>query len=286
MKEAMMKASIKLTAISLAAGLLAGCAGNTPEVNNKNLFCATTGGIVGGAATGATVSGPGAVGGAIAGGMLALLLCQDGDAAPAPTPVVETAECPVTPPPGALLDENGCAFDSDNDGVFDGVDMCADTPEGVAVDLVGCPLDEDKDAVPDYADKCLGTPLGTIVNPDGCPLEGEKVLSLTGVNFETNKAILTDDAKAILDDAVASLKSVEKQVQLRVEGHTDSRGSEAYNMALSQRRAQSVVDYLVSQGVDADSLIPVGMGESQPVASNATSAGQALNRRVDFIVSK
>jgi OOP family OmpA-OmpF porin len=112
------------------------------------------------------------------------------------------------------------------------------------------------------------------------------VLSLTGVNFATDKAVLSDDAKAILDDAVTTLKSTEKDVQLRVEGHTDDRGSEAYNMALSQRRAQAVVDYLVSQGVEADSLVAVGMGESYPVANNATPAGQALNRRVDFVVNK
>ncbi len=276
----------KLTAVALTAGLLAGCAGNTPEVNNKNLFCAASGGIAGGAATGAAVSGPGAVGGAIAGGMLALLLCQDGDAAPEPMAAPEPATCAVEPPAGALLDEKGCAFDSDNDGVVDGLDFCADTPEGVSVDRVGCPLDEDKDAVPDYMDKCLGTPLGTIVNPDGCPLEGEMIFSLTGVNFETNKATLTADAKQILDDAVSTLKSLEKNVLLRVEGHTDSRGSEAYNMALSQRRAQAVVDYLATQGIDANGLLPVGMGETQPVADNTTAAGQAANRRVDFIVTK
>lgn len=282
-----MKASVKLTAVTLAAGLLAGCAStNTAEVNNTNLFCSISGGVAGGAATGAAVSGPGAVGGAVVGGMLAVLLCQDGETAPVPAAPAAPATCPVEPPAGALLDANGCAFDSDNDGVVDGIDMCANTPEGVAVDLVGCPLDEDKDAVPDYQDKCLGTPLGTIVNPEGCPLEGEKILSLTGVNFETNKATLTADAKAILDAAVSTLKSVEKNVQLRVEGHTDSRGSEAYNMALSQRRAEAVVDYLVSQGIDANSLLPFGMGETQPVAGNDTAAGQAANRRVDFIVSK
>jgi OOP family OmpA-OmpF porin len=280
-----MKALMKLASVVLAASFLAGCASNTPEVNNRNLVCSASGGILGGAAAGAVSSGPAAVGGAVAGGILALLLCEDGDAAPAAV-AAEPVSCPLGSPAGALLDENGCAFDSDKDGVVDGVDMCADTPAGVSVDLVGCPLDEDKDAVPDYADKCLGTPLGTIVNPDGCPLEGEKVLSLTGVNFETNKATLTDDAKAILDGVVSSLKALDKNVQLRVEGHTDDRGSEAYNMALSQRRAESVVDYLAAQGIDADSLLPVGMGETQPVADNASVAGQAANRRVDFIVNK
>jgi OOP family OmpA-OmpF porin len=281
-----MKTSSKLAAVALSASLLAGCAGPNQQTNNNNLFCAIAGGLAGGIATGAVNNGSGdaAVGGALVGAALAVILCQDDE--PVAAPIEEEAVCAEVPPPGALLDAQGCAFDSDADGVVDGVDMCAATPAGVEVDRVGCPFDTDKDGVEDYKDMCPATPLGTIVNPDGCPLAGEKILSLTGVNFDTNKAVLTTDAKDILGQAVTLLKNTDSVIEVRVEGHTDSRGSEAYNMTLSQKRAEAVVAYLVSQGVKSSSLIAVGMGESMPIANNDTAAGQAANRRVDFVVNK
>jgi OOP family OmpA-OmpF porin len=281
-----MKISVKLTAVLLAVGLMAGCsAKNTAEVNNNNTFCSIAGGVAGGATVGAIGSGPAAGAGAAVGALAALILCSDDDMTPAPMEAVAQGECAMTPPPGALLDAQGCAFDSDNDGVVDGVDMCANTPEGVKVDIFGCPLDSDRDGVADYQDVCPATPLGTIVDPDGCPLPGQNLLSLTGVNFDTNKAILTADAKMILEKAVTLLKQTGSVIDVRVEGHTDSRGTDAHNMALSQKRAEAVVAYLASQGVNSDRLLPIGMGEGYPVANNDTAAGQAANRRVDFVVS-
>ena len=273
-----MKISVKLTAALLAIGLLTGCASGNKTTDNTNLFCAISGGVVG------SPAGPG---GSVVGAIVGLMICPDGDAA-APEPMmaaVAPQTCADTPPPGALLDAQGCAFDSDGDGVVDGVDMCADTPAGVSVDRVGCALDGDRDAVPDYLDLCPATPLGTIVDPDGCPLPGQNLLSLTGVNFATNKSVLTAEAKSLLAPAVTLLKQTHAVIEVRVEGHTDSRGAEAYNMTLSQKRAEAVADYLVSQGVDSDRLLPIGMGEGYPVADNDTAAGQAANRRVDFVVS-
>ncbi|NOQ82180.1 MAG: OmpA family protein [Methylophaga sp.] len=280
-----MKASVKLSAVALTASLLVGCAGPSKQIDQDNLFCAIAGGLAVGAVTGAVADGGGAAAGLAVGAMLGLILCQDGDDVVA-EPVAAAAVCADTPPPGALLDAQGCAFDSDNDGVVDGVDMCADTPADVSVDRVGCPLDSDKDGVADYQDMCPATPLGTIVDTDGCPLPGTKLLSLTGVNFDTNKAVLTADAKEILEQAVTLLKKTDAVIEVRVEGHTDSRGSEDYNMTLSQARAESVVAYLVTRGVKESSLLPVGMGESAPVANNDTAAGQAANRRVDFVVNR
>ena len=280
-----MKTSMKLAAVALSASLMAGCAGPNKQVNDNNLFCAIAGGLAGGAVTGAVVDGgSSAVGGALVGAAFALLLCPQDNVEAAPVETV--AVCTEVPPAGALLDAQGCAFDSDSDGVVDGVDMCADTPAGVKVDRVGCALDSDRDGVADYEDMCPATPLGTIVDPTGCPLPGEKILSLTGVNFDTNKSVLTTDAQDILGQAVTLLKNTDAVIEVRVEGHTDSRGAEAYNMSLSQKRAEAVVTYLVSQGVNANSLIAVGMGESMPVANNDTTAGQAANRRVDFVVNK
>lgn len=278
-----MKISVRLTAALFAVGLLAGCAGNSQTVNNTNAFCAIAGGFAGGASTGIAVGGPAGAAGAAVGVLGALILCADDDAAPAPM-AVAAQECVDTPPPGALLDAQGCAFDSDNDGVVDGVDMCADTPEGVTVNIFGCPLDADRDAVPDYLDLCPGTPKGHIVDTDGCSLPGQNLLTLRGINFETNKAILTLSAQSILNQAVVALNS-NTGIHVRIEGHTDSRGTEEYNAALSQRRAQAVEDYLISQGIADERVTPVGMGEGYPVASNLNAAGQFENRRVDFVVS-
>jgi len=274
--------TLKVLAIALIATLLAACAGPTKHVDNDNLFCAIAGGIAGGA--GSTLAAGASGGAAVGGAMLALILCNNQPEAAEAEAVAPAAVCMDTPPAGALLDAQGCAFDTDKDGVVDGIDMCQQTPEGVQVDIFGCALDEDRDGVADYKDMCLGTPLGTIVNTDGCPLPGEKLLSLTGVNFATNKAVLTADAKEILEQAVTLLKQTDDVLDVRVEGHTDSRGGDNFNMLLSEKRAEAVVAYLESQGVSADSLTAVGMGETAPIANNNTAAGQAANRRVDFVV--
>ena len=278
-----MKLTGKLLAIAFMAAILAGCAGPNQRQGNANLFCAIAGAVVGGGVAAAAADG-GSAGGAVAGAALGLLLCPQ--EAEAEEMMVEEPVCPTEPPAGALLDQNGCAYDTDGDGVYDGIDLCRNTPEGVTVDRVGCPLDSDRDAVADYLDLCPGTPLGVIVDQDGCPLPGESLLSLTGVNFEFDKAVLTPEAKQILEDAVTLLSETDGIVEVRVEGHTDSIGSEAYNQELSQRRAESVVDYLTSRGIDGRNLVPVGLGENFPVANNDTDAGRAANRRVDFVVNQ
>ena len=103
---------------------------------------------------------------------------------------------------------------------------------------------------------------------------------LDGVNFETNSAQLTAASTAILNRAVVTLKRLGLNVE--VAAHTDSRGSDSYNMALSNRRAASVKKYLVDHGVRASSLTSKGYGETQPIASNDTAAGRAKNRRVEL----
>jgi len=282
-----MKTSIKLAIAVLFASLLSGCAGQKQLMSSDDLFCAAAGALFGGAGMAVVAdknSDSAAVGGALVGAALGMILCADEEEV---APIIveeEVAACTTTPPAGALLDAQGCAFDTDGDGVVDGIDLCQGTPAGVTVDRVGCPLDSDRDGVADYQDLCPATPLGTIVNSDGCPLSGQKLLSLTGVNFATNSAVLTADAKSILEEAVTLLKSTDSVLEVRVEGHTDSRGPASYNQALSQKRAEAVVAYLVSRGVSESSLIAIGMGETNPIANNDTEAGRAANRRVDFIV--
>ena len=146
------------------------------------------------------------------------------------------------------------------------------------------PKDSDGDGVYDDRDECPGTPAGVKVNAVGCPEVGEKILSLEGVNFDTAKAAIKPESRPILDNAVKVLNE-NPSVHVRVEGHTDSRGSDEYNMGLSQRRAESVVAYLTEAGIDAVRLAPVGYGESAPVAPNDTKENMYKNRRVDLVVT-
>jgi outer membrane protein OmpA-like peptidoglycan-associated protein len=165
--------------------------------------------------------------------------------------------------------------DSDGDGVIDENDDCWNTPAGVTVKSNGCGIDSDGDGVPDHLDQCAETPLGTVVYTDGCPMV---IARLEGIHFAFDSAKLTSEAKSILDNASAS-----SAAHITVEGHTDSTGSDSYNYDLSQRRAQSVVDYLGSNGVSTSRMDAVGKGASSPIASNDTSDGRARNRRVEVI---
>jgi outer membrane protein W/outer membrane protein OmpA-like peptidoglycan-associated protein len=139
------------------------------------------------------------------------------------------------------------------------------------------PRDSDRDGVVDTADNCPNTPAGVKVDARGC----EIVITLKGVNFETSSAKLTPDSVAILDQAVAVLKQ-RAGSQVEVQGHTDSRGKDALNLTLSQKRAESVRAYLVKGGIDAARLTAKGYGETAPVASNDSDEGRAQNRRVDL----
>ncbi len=103
----------------------------------------------------------------------------------------------------------------------------------------------------------------------------------TTVVFTTSSAELTPEARTTLDEVVAAMQRYTQPV-VEISGHTDSRGSESSNQALSQARAQSVVDYVASQGIDISRLNARGAGETEPVGPNETDEGRALNRRVQF----
>ncbi len=146
-------------------------------------------------------------------------------------------------------------------------------------------LDIDGDGVPNSDDICWTTPVGVKVDVYGCKaVVSEIMVSLQGVHFASDSAALTSQAKSILDSSLAAINA-NSGSQLSIEGHADSRMSDSYNQALSQRRAQSVVDYLMSHGVSSSRLNPIGMGEGNPVASNDTKEGRAQNRRVEIIVN-
>lgn len=122
------------------------------------------------------------------------------------------------------------------------------------------------------------------INPEQVrALDIATALNMQIINFDTASANIPDANKSILDQAAALIKRA-SQVHLTVKGHTDAVGDAAANKALSQKRAQAVVDYLVQQGVDPAQLQAVGYGSEQPVADNATPEGQFKNRRIEFEV--
>ncbi len=196
-------------------------------------------------------------------------------------------QCPNTPA-GEKVDATGCPLpkDSDGDGVMDNADKCPNTPKGEKVDATGCPLpkDSDGDGVMDNADKCPGTPAGTKVDKNGCPQlfeENKTTFVLEGVNFETAKADLLPGAVEVLD-RVATTLAAYPDVRVEVAGHTDNKGSHAYNVKLSQKRADAVRNYLIGKGIAADRMVAKGYGPDKPMASNATEEGRAQNRRTEL----
>ena len=118
-------------------------------------------------------------------------------------------------------------------------------------------------------------------HPD--PRDVARALSLQVVNFAVDKAIIPDENKRLLDRAVALMKQV-PDMKLMIIGHTDKSADAAYNMKLSQERAQAMKDYMVSQGADPAKLITKGMGETDPIADNSTEQGRFRNRRIEFTV--
>ena len=185
-------------------------------------------------------------------------------------------------------DEDGCPDpDNDSDGVMDLADSCVDKagpPENR-----GCPdTDRDSDGVVDRLDNCPDE-AGTADN-HGCKkkqlvvLTKEKLEILDKVFFRTGRATLRARSRPLLNNIGSVLAAHPEIKKIRVEGHTDDKGDDAKNKALSQKRAQAVVDYLVKKGVDATRLEAVGFGEDNPIEDNGTKAGRAANRRVEFSI--
>ncbi|MFP2898722.1 OmpA family protein [Corallococcus sp. 4LFB] len=190
-------------------------------------------------------------------------------------------------------DEDGCPDDpdSDGDGIVDSKDACPKEPETFNryKDTDGCPdvePDRDGDGIVDRLDNCPDEP-GTESN-GGCKeapiarIDSGSIRILEAVFFENNKAVIQKRSNAVLDKVAAILVSHPDLEKVRVEGHTDNTGKPAYNLDLSQRRAEAVVDYLVSKGVQRERLEAKGFGPEQPIADNAKADGRAKNRRVEF----
>ncbi|MBF0370841.1 MAG: OmpA family protein [Magnetococcales bacterium] len=190
----------------------------------------------------------------------------------------EYDQCPNTPK-GTEVDYRGCDIntDTDGDGVIDLYDRCPDTPPGTTVNPNdGCraKIDSDGDGVYDEDDICPNTPAGATVNQVGCWV-------VENIQFDFNEATIKSEARTSLNQ-VADILHKSSGLHVEVQGHTDILGDEEYNLHLSQRRADSVRNYLIGQGVSSDRLSARGYGFHRPVASNSTKEGRAINRRVEL----
>ena len=218
--------------------------------------------------------------------------------------------CPDAAGPASL---KGCP-DKDGDGVADIDDLCPDTKAGYKVNSTGCPMDNDKDGIVNEEDRCpdvagpqslKGCPdtdgdgvadiddhcpnvVGTIANK-GCPeiakADSIRIVQIASkIFFEFDSDKLKVASLSQLDELVVILKKYDN-ANLLIEGHADSKGSDEYNLNLSQKRTESVKNYLMSKGIMESRLTAIGYGESRPIADNNTDAGRAKNRRVELKTS-
>jgi outer membrane protein OmpA-like peptidoglycan-associated protein len=187
--------------------------------------------------------------------------------------------------------KNGCPPDRDGDGIIDEQDACPDVKGKRSSDPEqnGCPGDTDGDGIRDDKDACpreKGKP-----DPDpsknGCPalvrVTAGEIVILQQVQFKTASDVILPASDDLLQQVAAVLKEHPELTKLEIQGHTDSRGNAAYNQALSQRRAASVVKWLTTRGgIEASRLSPKGYGKDEPIDSNDTEEGRQRNRRVQF----
>jgi OOP family OmpA-OmpF porin len=206
----------------------------------------------------------------------------------------ESDKCPMEPEDkDGFEDEDGCPeLDNDLDGLADNLDKCPLEPEDKDgfEDEDGCPdCDNDGDGVPECPTVVDMCPNKAAETPDGCPVyklvvvTAKKIELKQTVFFEYNKARIRTKSYPLLNDVAQVLKDNDS-LRVRVEGHTDSRGSDRFNMRLSQGRAESVREYMIGQGIDPTRMEAQGFGETQPIADNRTEKGRAQNRRVEFVI--
>ena len=208
-------------------------------------------------------------------------------------------QCPDDPEDfDKFQDEDGCPDpDNDQDGILDVDDLCPNDPEDKDgwEDEDGCPdPDNDKDRILDNDDRCPNEPetRNGFEDEDGCPdrgrviLTGTKIEILDKVFFEYNKAIIKSESFPILDAVAATLEGNPDIQLIEVQGHTDERGNDAYNLDLSTKRAAAVKQYLIDKGIDKDRLESQGYGETQPLDNRHNEAAWAKNRRVEFLIIK
>ncbi len=188
------------------------------------------------------------------------------------------------------LDEDGCPeLDNDGDGIPDTLDKCPDKPEDMDgfEDDDGCPdADYDGDTVLDVDDHCPNTPGRPGGERPGCPglvvVTAKEIRITQQIQFEFDKAVIRPVSFPILD-AVADVLKDNPNIKLEIQGHTDNVGAPAYNLKLSDRRAESVKKYIIAKGIAEARLVSRGYGLTQPLVPNTTDKNRELNRRVQFM---
>jgi outer membrane protein OmpA-like peptidoglycan-associated protein len=235
-------------------------------------------------------------------------LCPQQAAGPHPDPARAGCPRPDADSDGLFDDEDKCPTlaagstpdpqrpgcpdgDDDNDGVLNSQDECRSQHRGIIPDpgKPGCPQsDRDNDSVADAVDACPDKPGAPSSEPkkNGCPglvlVENDRIVILRPVFFATLNDRILPKSFPVLKAVADALRATRDIRRLSVEGHTDSQGDDAFNLDLSQRRANNLVKYLIEQGIEPSRLEPVGFGETRPIHSNQTARGRASNRRVEF----
>jgi outer membrane protein OmpA-like peptidoglycan-associated protein len=210
----------------------------------------------------------------------------------------EKDQCPVdAEDKDGFEDADGCPdLDNDLDGIPDKADKCPNQPEDFDKfqDEDGCPEpDNDADGIPDVKDKCPNDPedFDGDQDEDGCPdlykniiVKEDKIELLQKIFFAFNKDTILEKSYPLLQEVAQALKD-HPNIKVRIEGHTDSKGSDSYNLKLSDKRAKSVRDFLIKQGIAPDRMVAIGYGETRPIADNDTEEGREMNRRVEFFIT-
>jgi OmpA-OmpF porin, OOP family len=212
-------------------------------------------------------------------------------------------ECPDDPEDrDGFQDEDGCPDreadpDRDQDGIRNPDDACPDVPEdrdGFA-DQDGCPdPDNDGDRILDTDDLCIDRPetYNTVDDEDGCPDHGPvieregEIEILDVIQFEFDSAVIEEASFGILRAVAMTIQQSRTIALVQIQGHTDERGSAAYNRDLSQRRAESVLEFLVGEGVPRERLEARGYGETRPLVRGHDERAWTANRRVQFILAR
>ena len=216
-------------------------------------------------------------------------------------------QCPDDPEDkDKFEDEDGCPDpDNDQDGILDVDDLCPDQPEDKDgfEDADGCPdPDNDHDRILDKDDACprrdgetakkTAETYNGVDDTDGCPDRGRVVVTDTKIEildkiyFEYDSDVIQKRSFGILDAIVATMQGNPDILLVEIQGHSDERGSDSYNLDLSGRRAASVRRYLTEHGVAAERLQSQGYGETQPIAQGHNETAWAKNRRVEFLILK
>jgi len=222
-------------------------------------------------------------------------------------------KCPHTPL-AALVDSTGCPTDSDGDGVFDGVDRCYDTPADIPVDETGCPRDTDDDGVPDYMDSCENTPESAVVDKNGCAIDSDEdgipdgldQCQNTPTGFQVDRfgcpTIPTADGVVVYDlfddnlkltaNAMNMLYRAAKRIRAypdritKISIYTDTEGSPTYNRNRARSVGKKLIEFLEEEGVSAELVEIVPMGEKDPVIPGSSKEAKQKNRRAVFAVEE